>query len=415
MASSLDIVCNGGNINNLAKFGVGGGARRRPMSVAFGDRGRSAGRRGRITAAAVMTAAAAEKATATGLNVPMRLDLDLDLDLKSYGSKSDRREGKDSGVDASDRLDRWMRDSVVEIVKNLKEAPLLVQVFPKRNGDGVVSATATAPTTALVTEKRAMEKDWRAVKGNWESGKTALPEGKAVRLWTGLLFVEDDSSRVRTDGSVLHPLLLDESEELQRICRITIQECLAGSNHPLHRKLTDNAMCPRCGKEEETALHALRDCDSVADLWMRFLNPQRWNAFFSLDLCEWIEWNRHVHAGNDISENWQTTFGVAVWHIWKNRNLIVFENHIPNMQDLFFQILYMVKDTLLCKEPMGNMISKSSKAFRMIGWKPPDREKVKCNVDGSVFESTNTAGCGGVVRDASGNFICNLLMPHMLS
>ncbi|KAF7806109.1 ribonuclease H [Senna tora] len=177
------------------------------------------------------------------------------------------------------------------------------------------------------------------------------------------------------------------------------------NSHRLHRKLTDNAMCPRCGREEETALHALRDCDSVADLWMRFLNPQRWNAFFSLDLCEWIEWNRRVHVGNDISENWQTTFGVAVWHIWKNRNLIVFENHIPNMHDLFFQILYMVKDTLLCKETMGNMISKSSKAFRMIGWKPPDREKVKCNVDGSVFESTNTAGCGGVVRDASGNFI----------
>ncbi|KAF7831188.1 putative ribonuclease H protein At1g65750 family [Senna tora] len=103
------------------------------------------------------------------------------------------------------------------------------------------------------------------------------------------------------------------------------------NSHHLHRKLTDNAMCPRCGREEETALHALRDCDSVAELWMRILNPQRWNAFFSLDLCDWIEWNRRVHAWNDISENWQTTFGVADWHIWKNRNLIVFENHIPNI------------------------------------------------------------------------------------
>ncbi|KAF7816000.1 hypothetical protein G2W53_029969 [Senna tora] len=161
----------------------------------------------------------------------------------------------------------------------------------------------------------------------------------------------------------------------------------------------------RCGREEETVLHAIRDCDVVAELWMRFLSPHRWNTFFSLDLGDWIEWNSKIHAGNDLSENWQSTFGVTCWYVWKNRNLLVFENHTPNMQDLFFQILYMVKDTLTSNSIMKNMRVKPSKSVKMIGWEPPDRDRVKCNVDGSFLDLTRTAVCGGVARDASGNFL----------
>ena len=50
-----------------------------------------------------------------------------------------KREGgaKGDAMEAQERLDAWMRDSVVEIVKNLKEAPLLVQAFSKRKGHGL--------------------------------------------------------------------------------------------------------------------------------------------------------------------------------------------------------------------------------------------------------------------------------------
>ena len=37
---------------------------------------------------------------------------------------------------ARERMDEWMRESVSEIVKNLREAPLLVEVYSDRNGGG---------------------------------------------------------------------------------------------------------------------------------------------------------------------------------------------------------------------------------------------------------------------------------------
>ncbi|KAF7807158.1 ribonuclease H [Senna tora] len=153
------------------------------------------------------------------------------------------------------------------------------------------------------------------------------------------------------------------------ICLITHGKILTNS-HRRQRNLTDNATFPRCGRTDEKVLHVLRDCDEVAELWTRFVAPQRWNTFFSLELGDWIDWNRRIHVGNELSDNWQTIFGVACWQIWKSRNFIVFENRDSNLQD-----------------------------------EPPDHDRVKCNVDVSYFESTRDAACGGVARDASGNFL----------
>ncbi|KDP21649.1 hypothetical protein JCGZ_03320 [Jatropha curcas] len=64
-----------------------------------------------------------------------------------------------------EKLDEWMKDSVVEIVKNLREAPLLVQVYDK------------GETTALKTEKAVEEETWSTVKEKWGKRETPLPEG----------------------------------------------------------------------------------------------------------------------------------------------------------------------------------------------------------------------------------------------
>ncbi|XP_057541161.1 uncharacterized protein LOC130818915 [Amaranthus tricolor] len=63
----------------------------------------------------------------------------------------------------SEKLDRWVKESVGEIVKNLQEAPLFVHVYSE-------------PGTKLKTEK-AIADDWSHLKGRWVKGEEPSPEG----------------------------------------------------------------------------------------------------------------------------------------------------------------------------------------------------------------------------------------------
>ncbi|XP_021737846.1 uncharacterized protein LOC110704373 [Chenopodium quinoa] len=64
-----------------------------------------------------------------------------------------------------EKFDRWIRESVGEIVKNLREAPLFVHVY---GGGG--------PDSRLKTE-RAVAEDWSELKGKWVKGEEPSPEG----------------------------------------------------------------------------------------------------------------------------------------------------------------------------------------------------------------------------------------------
>ncbi|KAJ1429810.1 hypothetical protein SESBI_08217 [Sesbania bispinosa] len=165
MASSLGIACGGNN-----HFAAGLGIQKRcglafapPSSVVIGDHVRSTARKGRISAAAAAAARGQENR----------------MSLEPIGNCEG---GANDAIDAQKRLDQWMRESVVEIVKNLKDAPLLVQVYPKRKGE----------TTTLATEKKVVVEDWAAVKERWEAGEAQLPEG--------VIFVEEIGGDEAEDG-----------------------------------------------------------------------------------------------------------------------------------------------------------------------------------------------------------------------
>ncbi|KAE9587300.1 hypothetical protein Lalb_Chr23g0272201 [Lupinus albus] len=154
MASSLGFSCGGRNCIT-SKHGIFqkrcGLTIATPCSVSISDYSRSTVRKGRIYAAATTTEATAAR----------WFD-----NRKSYSTG-----GTKDVIEAQERLDEWMRESVVEIVKNLKEAPLLVQVYTKnknKNGEG---------ETSISTEKKVVVEDWLEVKERWEAGETPMPEG----------------------------------------------------------------------------------------------------------------------------------------------------------------------------------------------------------------------------------------------
>lgn len=64
---------------------------------------------------------------------------------------------------AREKLDRWMKESVTEIVKNLSQAPLLVHLYTGDNEEGTVVVMKA--------------EEWATVKGRWERGEAEMPEG----------------------------------------------------------------------------------------------------------------------------------------------------------------------------------------------------------------------------------------------
>ncbi|KAK7256404.1 hypothetical protein RIF29_29849 [Crotalaria pallida] len=54
------------------------------------------------------------------------------------------------------------------------------------------------------------------------------------------------------------------------------------------RHLTTNTMCPCCGLEEETTIHALHDCLEAVNIWLCFVPGQSKDSFMRLELKQWI-------------------------------------------------------------------------------------------------------------------------------
>ncbi|XP_059627893.1 uncharacterized protein LOC132270718 [Cornus florida] len=89
----------------------------------------------------------------------------------------------------AEKLDDWMSDSVLEIVKNLREAPLFVQVYDDENG-----------TTRLETEK-AIADDWPVLTRKWTAGESPSPDG--VILVEELEDEDEDDDGMRAWGVVI--------------------------------------------------------------------------------------------------------------------------------------------------------------------------------------------------------------------
>ncbi|KAF7820411.1 putative ribonuclease H protein At1g65750 family [Senna tora] len=147
--------------------------------------------------------------------------------------------------------------------------------------------------------------------------------------------------------------------------------------------MTTDATCPRCGKADETILHAIRDCEDIKDLWIRFVRPSYWEQFFSCNLVKWVDWNLKTDVGSDLAKDWRIGFEVVCWQVWKNRNLLVFEDHTSNKDDLFFAAWFTISDIITVADQDKKPVV-DPKANRM---------------------GQDTAACGEVIRDCSGAFL----------
>ena len=97
------------------------------------------------------------------------------------------------------------------------------------------------------------------------------------------------------------------------------------------RGIAEDSKCEACGREAETILHVLRDCEIAKKFWLDTGNMRCSSNFFNSDLCSWLK--KNLRRCNDLVEStlpWEVFFAFGIWGLWMQKNKRVFNQVIPN-------------------------------------------------------------------------------------
>lgn len=154
-------------------------------------------------------------------------------------------------------------------------------------------------------------------------------------------------------------------------------------------KILNDSICQLCGKFHDTK-HALWDCEAVKRVWCKefsWINPLEAAHGTFLDLVD------RLMSRPSVTE----LFATMAWFIWTHRNKVRLREKtisLGSIDEAASSFLQQFKSYR--EEP------RQAKQLRRRKWQPPKPGVYKLNFDGTMFNESNEAGIGIVVRDSSG-------------
>ncbi|XP_074267339.1 uncharacterized protein LOC141590668 [Silene latifolia] len=174
----------------------------------------------------------------------------------------------------------------------------------------------------------------------------------------------------------------------------------------VRRGLSDDPLCPRCLTGDETTDHLLRSCPFSTELWMQLGMPLAYDSFFYSSFTRWVSDN--VRNTSAIASNdWPMKSAIVCWWIWKWRNNVVFGRGNENPTDPV-RFLHQQFDTSKnAFDPFSLFSSSHGTAYEeiLVRWHPPPFGWFLLNTDSASKGKPGPAGCGGIIRDDTGNFV----------
>lgn len=85
------------------------------------------------------------------------------------------------------------------------------------------------------------------------------------------------------------------------------------------RNPIDNPICCGCGEENESTLHAIRDCPATIVVWSAIFPLDFLGQFFNTDLRGWHLLNLKSGTITRSLTSWMETSAIVAWNIWKWR------------------------------------------------------------------------------------------------
>lgn len=159
-----------------------------------------------------------------------------------------------------------------------------------------------------------------------------------------------------------------------------------------HRNMAESATCGRCGEDDESFMHCIRDCKFSKPIWQKFGFSD--TPFFTINCSQ--EWLKNNAKGSS-----SIFFLVCLWWIWRHRNHMCFNDDSWSLSRLSINIQHTAETVLKCFRPA----SVSPTADRWIRWNSSNHNCHILNVDGSCLGTPIRAGYGGLIRSFTGCFL----------
>ncbi|XVF78426.1 hypothetical protein PTKIN_Ptkin14bG0131700 [Pterospermum kingtungense] len=171
-----------------------------------------------------------------------------------------------------------------------------------------------------------------------------------------------------------------------RICN----EILPVNKNLQRRKIVEDPLCGRCKMEEETVIHAIRDCPIAQEAWSLFSGSDQWLKTQENEVTKWLSEVTERMNLELIEEGF-----TLLWSIWRNREIMNRESlkaqHVVEQGMAFLQEFRHAH--VKCRTYIPSVI---------LPWKAPEGNLYKVNFDGVFKRKEELGGIGVVIRDTSG-------------
>ncbi|EOY18941.1 Uncharacterized protein TCM_043461 [Theobroma cacao] len=148
------------------------------------------------------------------------------------------------------------------------------------------------------------------------------------------------------------------------------------------------------------------ECPVSVALWMRLLPQNNKYQFFQATWSEWLYVNLSQSNPFSLDIPCNILFGIACWHIWKWRNLFVFEGREISIEGQLNIIKYMAVATHNAwLNPLLQSGKPAKREEQLVGWTPPPVGWITVNFDGVYRSRTGAASVSGVLRNSDGTWI----------
>lgn len=156
------------------------------------------------------------------------------------------------------------------------------------------------------------------------------------------------------------------------------------------RHIAPSATCSRCGEDDETLMHCLRDCNYSKIIWTNLGYTAQ--DFFDETAHNWLR--------NNATNTHSSIFLAGLWWSWRHRNQICLSHvtwpltkiicHIHNTADSMDRAFHVAHVPSL---------------DRLVRWNNNDYNCLVLNVDGSYLGTPTRAGYEGIIRNSAGFYI----------